>query len=231
MMAAMRPPLAAGAILFGTGAAFGTALTLAGKHLWSRACCGDRREQQEILVFELKGEYYQCLGHAWDHEVKDFKVVYRPLYHCTAADGRFESHHMAVSHFSRWESKFARLVDLDELPTEIASRLLPGPFWYDAAWTHPRLTRALPPGCTSRSGLGSRSHEPPLLEHVIGDYRGFIDLLHGRLLEAGLDPLARKWEMDHICYRCSSVRQYMATVQALVPELGETLVEGMIGGR
>ena len=25
-------------------------------------------------IFELKGEYYQVLGHAWDHEIKDFKV-------------------------------------------------------------------------------------------------------------------------------------------------------------
>ena len=59
------------------------------------------------------------VGHAWDHEVKDFKVVYRPLYHCTAKEDRFEAHCMAVSHFSRWEEKFrpvppAELSDLWE---------------------------------------------------------------------------------------------------------------------
>lgn len=34
-------------------------------------------EGTALHVFKLKDDYYQMLGHAWDHEVKDFKVVYR----------------------------------------------------------------------------------------------------------------------------------------------------------
>eukprot|EP00966_Prymnesium_polylepis_P335655 7390995-Prymnesium_polylepis.1 len=37
--------------------------------------------------------------------------------------------------------------------------------------------------------------------------------------------------MDHVCYRCASVAEYLQVLDALVPALGSTLVEGMIGGR
>ena len=69
-------------------------------------------------IWELNGDYYQVIGHAWDHEVKDFKVVYRPLYHCTAKPDRFEAHYMAVSHFSRWEEKFRKVPEeeMDKIP-------------------------------------------------------------------------------------------------------------------
>lgn len=42
----------------------------------------EQRTKNRSVVYELSGQYYQVLGHAWDHEVKDFKVLYRPLYHC-----------------------------------------------------------------------------------------------------------------------------------------------------
>ena len=51
------------------------------------------------------------------------------------------------------------------------------------------------------------SHEPPLLTHLIGDYPGFIDGLISALTGLGLDPAASRYELDHICYRCSSVAQ------------------------
>ncbi len=111
-------------------------------------------------LWELNGEYYQVLAHAWDHEVKDFKVVYRPLYHCTAKAGRFEAHYMAVSHFSRWESKFRKLTN-EEIRGEWAEeegesvestkerpritkdtqrRILLTGSWRDPDWTHPDRT-------------------------------------------------------------------------------------------
>ena len=162
-----------------------------------------------LEVWELKGEYYQVLGHAWDHEVKDFKVVYRPLYHCPAAVGRFEAHALATSHFSRWESKFNRMdpATLEaDLPAEAAALLLRGPFVADPQWAFASaaLPTGAPPGAT-RSGFGTRSHEPPLLTHLIGDYPGFITALLEALRALGLDPAAEGYELDHICYRCSSV--------------------------
>ena len=121
----------------------------------------DAVEAADVLrgvdVWSLKGEYYQVLGHAWNHEKKDFDVVYRPLYHCEAAEGRFEAHVLAVSHFARWEAKFERVADLATLPPAAAALLLPGPFWHDPLWT--LSDRAAPRAGATRSGLGSRSHE------------------------------------------------------------------------
>lgn len=53
----------------------------------------------------------------WDHETKDFKVLYKPLYCCHSKPGSFEAHHLAVSTFERWQRKFipvsnCRLMDL-----------------------------------------------------------------------------------------------------------------------
>eukprot|EP00435_Cladocopium_sp_Y103_P031596 s2762_g8.t1 len=41
-----------------------------------------RRQVKAGEYYQLKGNYYQVLGHAWDHFRRDFCVVYRPLYHC-----------------------------------------------------------------------------------------------------------------------------------------------------
>eukprot|EP00966_Prymnesium_polylepis_P316359 7309925-Prymnesium_polylepis.1 len=99
----------------------------------------DRRRRRrrcafDAVVYVLKGQYYQELGHAWDHEAREFKVIYRPLYHCEASHGRFEAHVLAASHFSRWEDKFKR-VSAAELPAAVAAWLLPGPFFHDPEWT------------------------------------------------------------------------------------------------
>ena len=91
----------------------------------------------EKNIYELNGEYYQVLGHAWDHEVKEFKVVYRPLYHCTAKKTRFPAHNLAVSHFSRWEEKFNRVTtkeEFDKIPKNVHQLILPGPFTLDPEW-------------------------------------------------------------------------------------------------
>ena len=103
------------------------------------------------------------LGHAWDHEVQDFKVVYRPLYHCSSKEGSFEAHVLAVSHFSRWEDKFVRVKGPDggfhsvpaALPAEARELLLAGPFVKDPQWGLPARTA---PVDATESGLGHRSH-------------------------------------------------------------------------
>ncbi|GMI30223.1 hypothetical protein TrRE_jg58, partial [Triparma retinervis] len=46
------------------------------------------------------------LGHAWDHETSDFKVLYVPLYSVKSKDARYEPHTVAVTHFERWDEKF-----------------------------------------------------------------------------------------------------------------------------
>ena len=98
-----------------------------------------RRQRRLVAIadaecYELKGEYYQVLGHAWDHQTKDFKVIYRPLYHCPSAVDRFEAHVLAASHFERWDDKFKR-VPLSSLPAAAARLVLPGPFVHDPEWT------------------------------------------------------------------------------------------------
>ena len=140
---------------------------------------------------------------------------------------------LACSHFSRWETKFNRLQGASnseiesQLPPAAAALLLYGPFVWDPQWTcsTAALPTGAPPGAT-RSGFGTRSHEPPRLDHLIGDYRGFIDALVASLAAIGLDVLAKGYELDHICYRCSSVVQYQDVCAALVPRFGVLAVEG-----
>lgn len=111
---------------------------------------------KHVDVYELKGEYYQVLGHAWDHETKDFKVVYRPLYHCEAKHERFEAHTLAVSHFSRWDEKFTKVTDLTTIDPKAAALLLEGPFTHDPLWTYASRTS---PSTGNTSGLGTRRHQ------------------------------------------------------------------------
>lgn len=68
---------------------------------------------EEIYIFSEK--YYQKLGEVWDHETKDFKVLYKPLYACGSKEGSFEAHHLAVSTFERWERKFTKVQDPETL--------------------------------------------------------------------------------------------------------------------
>ena len=90
-------------------------------------------------MWSLAGKYYQVIGHGWDHETKDFKVFYRPLYHCPAKKGSFEAHLLACSHFERWEKKFTQLseADVSQLPAEVKAYILGGPFVFDPEWGGP----------------------------------------------------------------------------------------------
>lgn len=181
-------------------------------------------------VFELAGQYYQLLGYAWDHQVKDFRVLYRPLYQCEAKAGRFEAHSLAVSTFERWEEKF-REVPLAQVPEDVVA-MLEGPLPLLGAKPAP-LVGALPATVTPSlactvSGHGTRSCNPPTLETILGDYPRFIDTLLGHLAPV-LD--VSKYEMDHICYRSETVDEYNMVCQALCPAFGEVMVESLIGGR
>merc|ERR1719291_313003 len=97
------------------------------------------RETQKLTesgqFVELSGQYYQVLGHAWDHFRRDFAVVCRPLYHCDAKADRFEAHLLATSHYERF-NKF-RPVRYEELDLASKGNVLPGPFVADAQWGLP----------------------------------------------------------------------------------------------
>ena len=90
-------------------------------------------------IYTLESKYYQKLGEGmtsqinipcigviyviivWDHETKDFKVLYKPMYCCGSKKGSFEAHHLAVSTFERWERKFTpvHICRLEELPAHV----------------------------------------------------------------------------------------------------------------
>eukprot|EP00440_Ansanella_granifera_P056474 gb/GFBE01061215.1/.p1 GENE.gb/GFBE01061215.1/~~gb/GFBE01061215.1/.p1 ORF type:complete len:174 (+),score=30.28 gb/GFBE01061215.1/:1-522(+) len=125
--------------------------------------------------YELSGYYYQAIGHAWDHFRRDFCIVYRPLYHCEAKEGRFEAHYLATSHFERF-AKFKK-VQFSELDRSAQSMALPGPFWGDKDWGLPAetspvldceaaktaqsnfLTASEQAKTSTTSGYGTRSHQ------------------------------------------------------------------------
>lgn len=70
-----------------------------------------------------------------------------------------------------------------------------------------------------------------MLEHIVGDVQSFVCAFHERLCAAGIDALARGYQMDHVCFRVETVMEYRSVLAALVPSLGEKLIESMIGGR
>lgn len=189
----------------------------------------DENTKRKASVYSIDDKYYQVMGHAWDHEVKDFKVLYRPLYHCQEKAGSFEAHTLAVSHFSRWESKF-KPVDVDQLPPSARSLLLTGPFTADPLWTRNLYQLLTVPVKHTTSGHGTRTHAQKTLVHILGDYRKFIDVCLANLLAAGIDAAACGYEMDHLCYRCETENEYQEVCKAL-QTFSTLLVEGEIGGR
>jgi len=67
------------------------------------------------------------------------------------------------------------------------------------------------------------------LEAVIGNYTLFIDTLVSQVTDAGID--VKGLELDHICVRVINNAAYRAMCAALVPALGQTVHECIIGGR
>jgi hypothetical protein len=69
----------------------------------------------------------------------------------------------------------------------------------------------------------------PILD-VIGDYNEFLTILIERCNEIGID--LTPFEIDHICFRCSRLSEYVQKKE-VISSLGgcSLLTEGMIGGR
>jgi uncharacterized protein YqfB (UPF0267 family) len=111
---------------------------------WAQQRLPANQDRDEVIpgVYVLDSKYYQKLGEGhyshfiitifdlllsvWDHETKDFKVLYKPLYRCGSKPGSFEAHHLAVSTFIRWESKFIHLPNcrLRDLPADVQQHLV-----------------------------------------------------------------------------------------------------------
>ena len=64
------------------------------------------------------------------------------------------------------------------------------------------------------------------ISSILGDVDSFITKIIQKVPEIDL----KSYECDHICYRCSSNEIYLQKIKEL-KDLGEVLVEGMIGSR
>ncbi|CAL1125807.1 unnamed protein product [Cladocopium goreaui] len=76
-----------------------------------------RRQVKAGEYYQLKGSYYQVLGHAWDHFRRDFCVVYRPLYHCEGFLGP-----SAVARESRFRRRAMAALALPPRPGQAAGK-------------------------------------------------------------------------------------------------------------
>ena len=115
--------------------------------------------------FTKRGEQsFQIVGYAWDQRMKDFNVVYRPLFHeagCLRGD---EPHLLGTCHISY----FDEVVKYGDLDLKAKSFVIPGPFTYDPEWKYPThlhsTTGSTPPEITPSSapytvsGFGTSSH-------------------------------------------------------------------------
>ena len=100
-------------------------------------------------VYVLNSLYYQKLGEVWDHETKDFKVLYKPLYCCSSKAGSYEAHHLATSTFERWNRKFIPVTNcaVESLPEEIRRHIVSSSSIREMSAGHdslPLLSTALP---------------------------------------------------------------------------------------
>lgn len=68
-----------------------------------------KREEKEPEIYQCGDKRYQLLASVWDHETGDFKILYKCLYEVQAKVGSYEKHEYAVSHYSRFRSKFTRV--------------------------------------------------------------------------------------------------------------------------
>lgn len=91
-------------------------------------------------------------------------MVYRPLYHCPHKVDGYEAHVLAVSHFSRWDTKFKR-IPYTQVPAGALKRVLPGPFWADedwegGPWTQPVNLVTPRAADTTADNMGSAERSP-----------------------------------------------------------------------
>ena len=148
----------------------------------------------EISVYHLDGKYYQKLGEVWDHETKDFKIFYKPLYNCGSKVGSFEAHYLAVSTFERWNSKFHFVSDLSSIPAEVTPFIVPQIATAQLAngnTAFPLTTNVIPPPIAANkgsvqvpslpskilgtsSGYGTRSHVPYFILDFAPEFKDMI---------------------------------------------------------
>ncbi|MEK2644957.1 VOC family protein [Bdellovibrio sp. BCCA] len=66
------------------------------------------------------------------------------------------------------------------------------------------------------------------IQNVIGDYTAFLDRIFANIQNAGIDVAS--FEMDHACYRVSTLEQYEIKKAALLT-FGDLLTEADVNGR
>jgi len=92
------------------------------------------------------------IGHAWNHETRDFDIIYRPLYHCEPKSGIFEAHLFAISTFTRWKEKKFEQVDYTTLPYAARGRVVWNPCWIEPSWKREEFTSDIEWNFTGESG-------------------------------------------------------------------------------
>eukprot|EP01061_Rhynchopus_euleeides_P015868 TRINITY_DN26998_c0_g1_i1.p2 TRINITY_DN26998_c0_g1~~TRINITY_DN26998_c0_g1_i1.p2 ORF type:complete len:194 (+),score=22.54 TRINITY_DN26998_c0_g1_i1:181-762(+) len=116
------------------------------------------------MVYTKRGDKcYQIVGYAWDQRMKDFNVVYRPLFHHKGYMNADEAHLLGTAPISYFEE----LVPYHKLDPASKERVLPGPFTLDPDWTHSEhlhsvrgsiQPRVIPSEGQTLSGHGTCSH-------------------------------------------------------------------------
>jgi predicted metalloenzyme YecM len=67
----------------------------------------------------------------------------------------------------------------------------------------------------------------PISQHI-GDYTSFLDQIFSNIHKAGID--VSRYELDHVCYRVSSLENYSVKKSAL-SDFGTLLTEADVNGR
>eukprot|EP00754_Rhynchopus_humris_P035818 Rhum_TRINITY_DN17413_c0_g1::Rhum_TRINITY_DN17413_c0_g1_i1::g.165953::m.165953 len=110
--------------------AFGATLGV-GVLTWQRLRA-ENEAKHKMLYLHKGARSYQVIGYAWDQSLKDFNVVYRPLFHAQARLGSTdESHLMGTAPMSYFD-EVGTYANLDPASRSL---VLPGPFTEDPQWT------------------------------------------------------------------------------------------------
>lgn len=68
------------------------------------------------------------------------------------------------------------------------------------------------------------------VEGIVGELDPFLAIALSRSLDQGIELSGK--EIDHVCFRCTSKKEYLSICSQLVDQqLGEVMIESMIGGR
>jgi len=68
------------------------------------------------------------------------------------------------------------------------------------------------------------------IEEILGDYQGFLDDALGSLTFKGFEIDREFKELDHLCFKTASQKEYDRTV-TMLENYGETISENIISGR